>query len=84
MIGGAAEWHSVEIFKDHFTETETYFIVHLEDIEIYLKKANNSSFLINSDRIVTNNKSMSGKSIFITQFYKLWAYFRESPLRRWL
>ena len=78
MITGAAEPY-VEVFVNHFTETNTHFIGHLEDIDIYFKKANNLSFLESHVQLVTNNKNMTGKSIWIVQLYNSWAYIRQLP-----
>lgn len=81
MIGGAAEWHVP--FINYFKETDTHFIARFEDIDVYFKKANDSSYLVSSEQLVTNNKNMTGKSIWITQLYVAWAYFRQLP-ESWL
>lgn len=82
MITGAAEPY-VEPFQNHFTETDTHFIGHVEDIDIYFKKANNLSYLVSPAQLITNNKTMTGKSIWIVQLYVSWAYFRKLP-ESWL
>jgi hypothetical protein len=81
MIGGAAEWYVP--FINYFKETDTHFIARFEDIDVYFKKANNLSYLVSNEQLVTHNKTMSGKSIYITQVYVSWAYFTKLP-ESWL
>lgn len=74
MIGGSEQF---EEYICRFSETEEYFIAHLDTINIYFKKKDNESYLLKTIfgtdfTILTKNTTMDNKLLSCHYIDHLW------------